>query len=204
MSDMDVEAGEGLREAVGTSGLSRRTLLKAGAAVGGGIWAAPAVESFVSKAAAASVAQVTCQQTAFQSMIAESATTSYVYKGQTGTLYNLTVQQYVPSGSNCYYAENPNTGATSSAVGSWTTVSGIGTIVSSTVQTQNCFSSTSADVATAQLFVPDGQSDLAEYKVAVTFSKTSTAPSITCSNSIQGDPTSPPPSGETFPRNITV
>jgi hypothetical protein len=39
----------------GASGITRRNVIKAGALVGGGVWAAPVVDSFVTRAAAGSV-----------------------------------------------------------------------------------------------------------------------------------------------------
>lgn len=202
MSNLDVEMGENPSESSGGSGLSRRTLLKAGAVVGGGIWAAPVVESFVSKAAAAtaSTTQVQCQQDAIQVMTAGKPK-AVVCNGVSGTLYSLTVNQRGVSSENCYFVETPSTGATSTTVGTWSAGSG-GIIISSVGQTSNCYNNqVDPVVASAQLFVPDGKSAVAEYSVSVTFAKTANSPSVICTNSIQGDPSSPP-DGD-FPRPIS-
>ena len=45
---------ENVTEGIGTSRISRRNVIKAGAVVGGTVWVAPAVDSFVSRAAAQS------------------------------------------------------------------------------------------------------------------------------------------------------
>jgi hypothetical protein len=56
MADEPMTEHEGL----GSSRISRRSLIKAGAIVGGTVWVAPVIDSFVSRAAAASLLHYCC------------------------------------------------------------------------------------------------------------------------------------------------
>jgi hypothetical protein len=63
--------------AAATSRLSRRTLLRAGAVAGGAVWVAPAIESFITPAAAGSAAKFACS---YASVVYVSNGTFYALK----------------------------------------------------------------------------------------------------------------------------
>jgi hypothetical protein len=64
-------------ESLISSPFSRRSLLKAGAIVGGTVWVAPVIDSFVSRAAAASLPPFPCS---YANIIFTLGTTQYVIK----------------------------------------------------------------------------------------------------------------------------
>jgi len=136
-----MEQDSGIEEVVGEGGrrISRRTLIKGSAVVGATVWAAPVVESFTSKAFAASAAYYCCACEDTTSKAAEpqeeggpapstladcvaycvrqnsqsTQYTNYIWCGPSSTAY---LAGKGSSGYGCYNGSSPATGCTSGKI----------------------------------------------------------------------------------------
>lgn len=202
MSDIEVDVAQGPLEARGGSGLSRRALLKAGAVVGGGIWAAPVVESFVSKAAAESVPSAACYQIAGLFIVETNQASS-----STGTTLYLKVVQAPNNSSlnphNCLFAEAPPANVKPEVASIISGSAGL-TLQASHIVTANDVNcpghggetvkgvfTNGIEVATATVFVPNGNSGSLSFEKRVVFPASSKTPKLKCSVLVSGDPSSP-------------
>lgn len=139
-------------------GISRRTLIKRGAIAGGvAIWAPPVVESFITKASAAS-GPFACSTTA---LLSSNVTTTSSTSGPEGSVtYTVTITQ-IASGSaaNCLFGS-----CVAGAVASYSTSKGspypTGTTVTlnSSIGGTNCYTNSSKEIGNITVTIPNSSS----------------------------------------------